>query len=282
MRSRARGGLDTPEHHNQSLYSDGPLTQAFDALGRFLDRGEEAALGLVAPAARGRAILDIGFGAGRTTSLLRLLSEDYVGLDYSPSLVARARRAHPAADLSVGDARDLGRFSDCRFGLVLFSFNGLDSVGHADRERALSEFYRVLEPGGHLVISTLNKNSSWYGRMPWQRSRDPRTPAQRLESILRVSALFAMHPHVYAYRWRTGWRLRHRFEDHGDWAIGPLSGPGTGLIVHWTTLTGARREQQEAGFEPLAAFGLDGAELDSECRAEASGYVHFVAQKPLV
>ena len=50
------------------------------------------------------------------------------------------------------DARNLSRFGDGKFALVLFSFNGIDGVGRADRYRILREFHRVVRPGGWLLV----------------------------------------------------------------------------------------------------------------------------------
>lgn len=80
--------------------------------GGWADLGERVALKYVAVEARSRPILDIGVGAGRTTGLLRAISRDYIGIDDTPEMVDICRARHPEAQISLMDARNLGRFDD--------------------------------------------------------------------------------------------------------------------------------------------------------------------------
>ena len=59
----------------------------------YLDVGERLALDTATSSGRPR-ILDIGVGGGRTAKLLQDKG-DYVGIDYTPEMVARARANHP-------------------------------------------------------------------------------------------------------------------------------------------------------------------------------------------
>ena len=58
----------------------------------------------------------------------------------------------------VGDCLDLP-FSDDKFDLVTISF-GLRNL--ADREKGLSEIYRVLKPGGRLIILEFSQPYQWF------------------------------------------------------------------------------------------------------------------------
>src|SRR5205085_5048986 len=78
------------------------------------------------------------------------------------------RRAHPGTDVQQGDARDLSRFQNDRFALVMFSYNGIDGLDHGDRRRALEEFHRVIRRDGWLVFSTLNKDGPAFNTRPWR------------------------------------------------------------------------------------------------------------------
>ncbi|GAA0576332.1 class I SAM-dependent methyltransferase [Kribbella sandramycini] len=108
---------------------------------------------LIRPAA-GRPILDAGCGPGRTTALLTERSHPtdsvVVGLDLSPGMIGIARRSHPELDFRVGSMTALD-FPDEFFGGVLSWW----SIIHLPRELvpvALGEFYRVLAPGGVLLL----------------------------------------------------------------------------------------------------------------------------------
>ena len=105
---------------------------------------------------RGQPLLDLGVGGGRTLPLLRELSDDYTGIDYSAELVAAARRRFPQARIEIGDARDLSRFAASRFALVFFSFNGIDGITHDERGQVFREVLRVLRPRGLFAYSTNN------------------------------------------------------------------------------------------------------------------------------
>ena len=60
------------------------------------------------------------------------------------------------ARFSVADVRDLGEFEAGSFDLVLFSFNGIDCIGHQDRLNALREIGRVCAPNGIFCFSSHN------------------------------------------------------------------------------------------------------------------------------
>lgn len=112
----------------------------------------------------GGKVLDIGIGGGRTTVPLATLARKYVGVDYSEEMIVACRTrfaGHPLRDrmtFAVADARDMSMFGADEFDVVVFSFNGIDSVRHDDRMQILREIYRVLKPGGRFFFSTHNAN----------------------------------------------------------------------------------------------------------------------------
>ena len=102
-------------------------------------------------------VLDIGVGGGRTAEYLLTRCRSYQAIDYSPAMIDACRRRFPecAPDtFRVADARDLSEYATGEFDFALFSYNGLDYIGHQDRLRALSEIRRVLRPGGLFCFST--------------------------------------------------------------------------------------------------------------------------------
>ena len=116
---------------NRANWRDPAVVADFARSQGWLDAGEQAVLLHVADSARGLPVLDVGVGAGRTTPLLRLLSSDYLGIDYTPEMIVRARRRFPDAAFEVADARDLASLSAGSFALAYFSFNGIDAVDEA-------------------------------------------------------------------------------------------------------------------------------------------------------
>src|SRR6202008_4939088 len=131
--------LKQQDRINQAWYTHPGAVAGMVQRQGFIDEGERAAFWRLADEMRGQPILDIGIGPGRTVTLLRALSADYVGIDYLRPAVELARSRHPWADIRWGDARDLSAFADGQFALVTFSDHGVDSVAHADRLRVFAE-----------------------------------------------------------------------------------------------------------------------------------------------
>jgi ubiquinone/menaquinone biosynthesis C-methylase UbiE len=106
----------------------------------------------------GLKMLDIGVGTGRTTTHFAGLVKEYIGIDYSNTMIEACRLKFPQYRLEVADARNLSMFDDAYFDFVLFSFNGIDSVEHEQRLATLHEIRRVIRKGGYFCFSTLNLN----------------------------------------------------------------------------------------------------------------------------
>jgi SAM-dependent methyltransferase len=143
-----------------------------------LKPAERAVLGRFAGAWADFEMLDLGVGSGRTGWTFAPLVRRYVGIDYAPPMIERARRLlgdDPNVRIELGDARDL-RSVEGSFDFVLFSFNGIDAVGHEGRLAVLRSVRAKLKPGGHFLFS-----SHQLGALPLDRrkERDPR----RLTSV---------------------------------------------------------------------------------------------------
>jgi SAM-dependent methyltransferase len=102
-------------------------------------------------------VLDIACGTGIVSRLVAALvgtKGHVVGLDFSPAMLAAARRAAAAEGLEIewreGSALDLP-FGDASFDLVVCQM-GMQFF--PDRPRAVAEMHRVLAPGGRVVLST--------------------------------------------------------------------------------------------------------------------------------
>jgi SAM-dependent methyltransferase len=105
----------------------------------------------------GGALLDLGVGGGRTTPVLSRIAGRYVGVDYVASMVEACRRRFPQFDFVNADARHMPVFDDAAFDAVVFSFNGVDTMGSdADRARCFGEVARILRPKGRFIFSSHN------------------------------------------------------------------------------------------------------------------------------
>ena len=99
-------------------------------------------------AVAGERILDIAAGTGTSSAALAKSGADVVAADFSPGMIEVGRQKHPSISFVVADATDLP-FADGEFDAVTASF-GLRNVENP--KKALAEMYRVLKPGGRLVI----------------------------------------------------------------------------------------------------------------------------------
>jgi SAM-dependent methyltransferase len=106
---------------------------------------------------QGLSILDIGVGGGRTTPYLAKGARRYLGADYSEGMVQACRRRFPLLDFRLCDATDMSQFTDCEFDVVVFSFNGIDSIPTDEgRTRCLAEVARILKHDGVFIFSSHN------------------------------------------------------------------------------------------------------------------------------
>lgn len=221
---------------------------------------ERAALARIAGEAKGRPILDIGVGGGRTVGPLREVSEDYLAIDYAAPMVEAARRLHPGVRFRHADARDLGFLPDQSIFLVVFSFNGLDMVGHSDRLAILREVRRVLTPSGGFLFSTHSL-----------RARELRAGFQIPEIELTLNpARMSMRMLRFARQVLARANNRRRFRglvEHGDgYSIINDAAHDYGVMIHYIDLPAQRRQLREVGFEgSIEAWDLAGRPTDETC-----------------
>jgi ubiquinone/menaquinone biosynthesis C-methylase UbiE len=129
----------------------------------YLQPPEREVINLLGSWLEEKSMLDVGVGTGRSTLYFAPLVGSYLGTDYSEPMIRECQRQRSTfsgnVDFEVVDVRDLSRFESESFDFVLFSGNGLDTMGHNDRRLALSELHRVCRPGGYLCLSTHNLSS---------------------------------------------------------------------------------------------------------------------------
>jgi len=106
----------------------------------------------VAPTA-GERILDVAAGTGTSSVALARSGAEVIALDFSAGMVAEGRRKHKKIEFVEGDAEKLP-FPDNHFDAVAISF-GLRNVN--EPKVALAEMFRVLKPGGRVVVCEFSK-----------------------------------------------------------------------------------------------------------------------------
>lgn len=94
------------------------------------------------------AALDLGCGSGRFAASLSAQGYAVVGVDLSGAGIEQAGRDFPQVKFACSPAEKLS-FADDSFGLV----TALDVFEHTEDERSLAEAWRVLKPGGILVLT---------------------------------------------------------------------------------------------------------------------------------
>jgi ubiquinone/menaquinone biosynthesis C-methylase UbiE len=129
-----------------------------------LERGAEPepealAAARLAGVERGADVLDCPCGYGRHSIPLARAGFHVVGADRSPVLLEEARRraGEDGPTWVQADHRDLP-FPDASFDAVLNLFSSLGYRGEEGDRQTLSEFRRVLRPGGALVVETLHRD----------------------------------------------------------------------------------------------------------------------------
>ncbi len=213
-----------------------------------------------------RRILDIGCGAGRTTELLHTLDVEYTGIDYSANMISQCRSRFPGVTCLQVDARDMSRFEDGAFDFVVFSNNGLDSLTHEDRLRALREINRVLTPGGLFMFASHNRQ--YHNAVSHPGLDLSLDPCRLLRALVRFWRRSRNH--------RRNSRFQ-RFED--DYWILNDRAHLYSLLTYYTDLTTQASQLRGLGFEPLKAYGRDGLELPLDGEDRDSSWIYYVARK---
>ncbi|MDB5558763.1 MAG: hypothetical protein JWQ36_1697 [Enterovirga sp.] len=220
----------------------------------------------------GRPILDLGVGGGRTTEALTQISSDYIGADYAPAMVERCRARFPGMRFAVVDARDLSAFADASFALVMFSYNGISSLSHEDRLRALGEMRRVLRPDGICVFSAHNRNSPQTGAWSLKHIPAPqdwlRAPATALKQLLK-----------YPLGIRNALVHRKHARSEADYAIVNDEAGCYGLMSYVITVEKQLAQLRAVGLRPVEAVATDGHVLRPDQYGTTEPWIYYVARR---
>ena len=117
----------------------------------------------------GAKVLDVGCGNGRLLDLFVDKNIQYLGVDFSESLIEEARAKYPARSFVVMDARELKKQGDS-FDFV-FCLSVLNHFPEEEQVEVMDNLRAVMKPGAYLLMINWNlwnifrKKSVW--RRPW-------------------------------------------------------------------------------------------------------------------
>jgi len=139
------------EPNEVSAMFDG-VARRYDLLNDLLSLGRtkawrKVATQVIAPKP-GMRILDIAAGTGSSSRPLADAGADVIPLDFSKGMLDAGRKRHPDLAFTQGDALALN-FNENEFDVTTISF-GLRNT--SDTSKALRESFRVLKPGGRIVV----------------------------------------------------------------------------------------------------------------------------------
>jgi demethylmenaquinone methyltransferase / 2-methoxy-6-polyprenyl-1,4-benzoquinol methylase len=160
----------------------------------------------------GERILDIAAGTGTSSAAIAKSGAEVIAFDFSPGMIAQGRTRHPDLEFVEGDAQQLP-FGDDEFDAVTISF-GLRNV--EDPRRALTEMYRVLKPGGRVVVCEFSRPPARVVRAPYF------AYLQRVMPVIASAA--STNPDAY----------RYLFESIEEW-------PEQGVLSQWMRAAGFTR-----------------------------------------
>jgi demethylmenaquinone methyltransferase/2-methoxy-6-polyprenyl-1,4-benzoquinol methylase len=158
--------------------------------------------------AQGERILDLAAGTGTSSMSLRVPGAVVVAADFSKGMIEEGKRRYPELQFEFADAMALP-FEDQSFDAVTISF-GLRNV--QDHKVALGQMFRVLKPGGRLVICEFSHVKGLLGSFY----------RFYLNNVLpKLSALASKTPEAYSYlsesinAWPTQEQLKQDIQQAG-------------------------------------------------------------------
>ncbi|MHB1544410.1 MAG: class I SAM-dependent methyltransferase [Gammaproteobacteria bacterium] len=254
------------EHRNWRRYNH-RSTVGFYASQKRLFAAEARILERIAHEIRDRPILDLGVGTGRTTPDLLAISRQYLGLDYSPRMIHMCRATYPGVPFAVGDARELGYLADSTYGLILFSFNGIDYVTHPERLRVLREVRRLLADDGFFVFST--HNARCLPQKPYDIRRLQLTwnPAKL---AWRVLGYVAGIGHYF--------RIRKLLFEGEEYSYRASGGQNYTVVSYHISVESQIEQLRENGFVVAGILNSMGVEIDARSD-DASPWLYFLVRK---
>ncbi len=220
-------------------------------------------------------VLEIGCGGGRLLGYLVALGGEVHAIDVSPAMVEHCRRLYPAAQVRLGDMRELRAATDGRFDVVFPSFNVLDVYDDRVRRQVLSQIRELLAPSGLLIFSSHNLADLERAKRPPSASRPP---ARALLSRLnRPPSYFLASAARLPRRARNRRRLAPLERRASDHAIVNDAALDYSLLHYYIRRDDQARQLAELGYELIECLDLDGGVVGEG--EEGNGpELHYVAR----
>jgi len=196
------GNADNPSIPAETYSREYLLSPSLEGYAEFLDGGLSSAKHkqlLMLDLGPGIDLLEIGFGRGEFLRHCAGRCRSATGIDYSQAaweIAVETLRGTPNASVQVADCRALP-FAAAAFDSV-YSGDVIEHLSASDGQRMLSEAWRVLRPGGTLLIHTSPNAAFMRFVYPLARrllSFGNRAAIERLDAHLDVGR----HVHLHEY-----------------------------------------------------------------------------------
>lgn len=108
---------------------------------------------------KGETVFDAGSGTGNLSILAKKAGAVVKSFDFSEAGVSIHKEKDRTADAMVGDLTKPLPFKDNSFNKII-SNNVIYTLKKEARPAVFKEFYRILKPGGMIIVSNINKGFS--------------------------------------------------------------------------------------------------------------------------
>jgi len=108
---------------------------------------------------KGKEVLDVGCGSGRSTRFLAALGYNVIGIDNSKSMLEKAKEEDSKGDYRLVSDNEEWPLEGKKFDLIMFSFVLLECSSHEKIKALLKKATSCLSDEGVLVISTTSENA---------------------------------------------------------------------------------------------------------------------------
>ena len=110
-----------------------------------------------APPTEQSVILDVGSGTGHHAGEISRRGYSTIGVDVSPSMIARAQRRYPNVEFVNGDVKNAILFHSNSFTHVICL--GFTIYEIPDKRQFIQNVYNWLMPGGYFILHLVDKNN---------------------------------------------------------------------------------------------------------------------------